>query len=299
MNILVSGASGLIGSSLVPALTTAGHTVVPLTHKLSRSRPGAIFWDPAAGSIPGFPDSGIDAVIHLAGENIAAGRWTAERKARIRDSRVQGTRLLCATLARMTRPPSVILSASALGYYGDRGDELLTEESSAGRGFLAEVCRSWEEATSPARERGIRVVNVRTGIVLSSKGGMLGSLRPVFRLGLGGTMGDGKHYMSWIAIDDYCGAIQHCLKNPELAGPVIVAAPNPVTNREFAKKLAKVLKRPTVLTMPAAAARLMFGEMAGEMLLASQRAEPVRLKASGYHFLFPSLEPALEHVLSR
>jgi uncharacterized protein len=297
MNILVSGSSGFLGSSLVPSLQDDGHQVIRLIRQRPESGSRDLYWEPASESIPDFPSEGIDAVVHLAGENIASGRWTAERKAKIRDSRVKGTQLLCQSLVRMRRPPAAVLSASALGYYGDRGDELLTEDSPPGLGFLAELCRAWEEAMLPAAERSIRVVILRTALVLAAGGGMLARLLPVFKAGVGGTMGGGGHYLSWVALADYIGIVRHCIGRPDLAGPVIVAAPGPVTNREFANVLGRILSRPAVLRMPAIVARLLFGELADEALLASQRAEPVRVKSSGYRFLFPELEPALRQLV--
>ena len=297
MNILVSGSSGFIGSSLVPSLKNSGHHVIRLLRRQPRPGSPDLYWEPTSDAIANFPTEGIDAVVHLAGENIAAGRWTAGRKAKIRDSRLRGTCLLCQSLVRMTRPPALVLSASALGYYGDRGDEVLTEESPSGSGFLAELCRDWEAAILPAAERGLRVVILRTGIVLGAMGGMLARILPIFKAGLGGPMGKGTHYLSWIDLDDYIGIVRHCLESPDLAGPIIVAAPAAVTNREFVKTLGRVLGRPTVLAMPAMAARLLFAELADEALLASQRADPVRVKASGYQFLFPDLASSLRHCL--
>jgi uncharacterized protein (TIGR01777 family) len=239
---------------------------------------------------------GLDAVVHLAGENVA-GRWTRAKKARIRDSRVRGTRLLAEALARSRRPPKVLACASAVAYYGDRGEEVLRESSPPGRGFLAEVCRAWESATAPAAERGIRVVNLRFGLVLSRAGGALGRMLPVFRVGLGGRLGDGRQYWSWVALDDCVAAIGHALASQGLAGGVNVVAPHPVTNAELTAALGGVLSRPAPLAVPAFAARLAFGEMAREVLLASARVEPARLLAGGFRFRFGRVRPALEHVL--
>jgi uncharacterized protein (TIGR01777 family) len=240
---------------------------------------------------------GIDAVVHLAGENIAA-RWTATQKAKIRDSRVRGTQLLCETLARLSSPPQVLVSASAIGYYGDRGEEILTEESPPGRGFLPEVCRAWEAATEAAKQRGMRVVILRLGMVLSAAGGALAKMLPPFRLGLGGMVGSGRQYMSWIALDDVVGTIQHAIVTDALQGPTNAVAPQAVTNQEFTRTLGKALGRPTLLPLPAFAARLMFGEMADELLLASTRVQPTKLLGSGYRFRYPELEDALRHVLA-
>ncbi len=239
---------------------------------------------------------GLDAAVHLAGESIAQ-RWTPERKARILKSRARGTRLLSESFARLTQLPCVLLCASAIGYYGDRGEEVLTEESPSGVGFLAEVCREWEAACEPAVRKGIRVVNLRIGVVLSAAGGVLPRMLLPFRMGLGGRVGHGRQYMSWIALDDLVGVIVHALTCDTLAGPVNAVAPHPVTNVEFTRTLGRVLRRPTVLPIPAFAARLALGEMADGLLLASTRVQPARLAASGYAFRYPELEGALRHVL--
>jgi uncharacterized protein (TIGR01777 family) len=241
----------------------------------------------------------MDAVVHLAGENIASGRWTAERKRRIRDSRVRGTRLLADSLARLKEPPKVLVCASAIGYYGNRPEETVNEDSSSGSGFLPEVCREWEKATKPAEESGIRVVGTRFGIVLSPSGGALAKMLLPFRLGAGGKIGSGQQYMSWISLDDAIGAIDHALVTESLAGAVNVVAPRPVTNSEFTKTLGQVLRRPTLFPMPAIAARLLLGEMAEELLLASIRVEPARLLATGYKFRHPDLEGALRQLLGK
>jgi uncharacterized protein len=297
MKILVTGSGGLIGSALVPVLASEGHDVTRLVRSKVRLGEAGIYWDPSTETIDKPSLEGFGAVVHLAGESIAAGRWTAEQKARIRDSRVKGTRLLAESLARLARRPAVLLCASALGYYGDRGEEALKESSPSGSGFLAEVCREWEAAAEPAARSGIRVVNLRMGVVLSPKGGALAAMLLPFRLGVGGRIGDGKQYMSWIAIDDVVGAFSFALKSEALGGPVNVVAPNPVTNLEFTKTLGRVLGRPTVLPMPAFAARLAFGEMADALLLASARLEPAKLLATSYAFRFAELEGALRHLL--
>ena len=298
MNILVTGASGLIGTSLVASLTSNGHEVTRLVRRQPKSGEKAARWDPMAGTIEASAIEGVDAVVHLAGENIAE-RWTAAKKARIRDSRVKGTQLLCETLARLSSLPKVLVSASAIGYYGDRGEAILTEESPPGRGFLAEVCRAWEAATEPARQHGMRVVQLRFGVVLSPAGGALAKILPPFRIGLGGVLGSGRQYMSWIALDDAVGAIQHAIVTDALQGPTNAVAPQAVTNQEFTKTLGKVLGRPTVFPLPAFAARLMFGEMADELLLASTRIQPAKLPASGYRFRYPELADALRHLLAK
>jgi uncharacterized protein (TIGR01777 family) len=265
----------------------------------STPRPGQadIPWNPAARSIGTPALEGLDAVVHLAGDNIASGRWTAAKKASIRDSRVQGTAVLCEALAQLVKPPHVLLSASAVGYYGDRGETVLREESPPGTGFLAEVCQAWEAATAPAVQRGIRVVRLRFGMVLSQAGGALAKLLTPFRLGLGGVVGAGKQYMSWVALDDVLGVVQYALSTEALQGPVNVVAPQAVTNREFTATLGQVLRRPTRLPLPAFAARLLFGEMADALLLASTRVAPARLVASGYTLQYPELEAALRHLL--
>ena len=296
MNVLISGATGLIGSALVPELEANGHTVT----RLSRSRSGAntVRWDPSAGTIEGDLE-GTEAVVHLAGESIAQGRWSPDKKRRILDSRVEGTRLLAERIAALSTPPKVMVSTSAVGFYGDRGDEVLTEESGPGEDFLAGVCREWEAAAEPARRAGIRVVHPRLGIVLSPQGGALGTTLPIFKLGGGGKIGSGRQWWSWVALDDVVGSIVHALTDETIEGPVNVGSPNPMTNAEYTKVLGKVLGRPTVLPLPAPAARIMLGEVADALLLASQRMEPAKLEATGYGFRHPQLEGALRHLLGR
>jgi uncharacterized protein len=296
MDILVSGAKGLIGSALTPELEAKGHTVRRLT-RTPRSE-GDIRWDPVAGIIDG-DLSGTDAIVHLAGESIAEGRWTEEKKRRILESRQKGTRLLAEKVSALSEPPSVMVSVSATGYYGDRGNELLTEESESGELFLSEVCRKWEAAADPAREAGVRVVHPRFGIVLSTEGGALGTTLPIFKLGGGGKVGSGRQYWSWVSFDDVIDAIFHVMETDDLNGPVNVVAPDPPTNAEYTKVLGKVLNRPTFFTVPAQAARLGLGEIADELLLASARVEPVRLQETGYSFRHPELEGALRSLLGR
>ena len=254
MKILVSGTTGLIGTALVPFLTTGGHSVVRLIRSQPRPGQAAVHWDTAAGSIDSSALEGLDAVVHLAGENIAARRWTPAQKARIRDSRVQGTRLLAQSLARLQQPPKVMVCASAIGFYGDRGTEVLTEESAPGSGFLTDTCLAWGAAAQPASGKGVRVVNLRLGVVLSPGGGALAKMLFPFRLGVGGKIGSGRQYMSWIGIDDVVGVIHYALTTDELRGPINAVAPNPVTNREFTKTMGRVLSRPTIFPMPAFAA---------------------------------------------
>ncbi len=298
MDVLVSGATGMIGAALVPELEAAGHRVL----RLSRSKPSSgdtVRWNPEAGELDPSRLEGVGAVVHLAGESIAQGRWSAEKKRRIMESRAKGTRLLAEKIAGLPEPPGVMVSASAVGYYGDRGDEILREESASGSDFLADVCREWEAAAAPARVAGIRVVHPRIGIVLSPKGGALGRTLPIFKLGGGGPIGSGRQWWSWVAIDDVVGSFLHALNNEAVEGAVNVGSPNPLTNAGYTRVLGRVLNRPTVFTLPAPAARLMLGEVADALLLASQRMEPARLEETGYAFRHPELEGALRHLLGR
>jgi hypothetical protein len=300
MRVFVSGSTGLVGSEVVTVLSAAGHEVVRLLRRAPAPGEMAVRWDPETGAIDAGGLEGCDAVIHLAGENVGAGRWTAARKAVIRDSRVNGTRLLCGALAGLSRPPKTLVCASAVGYYGDRGEERLTEESPAGAGFLAEVCREWEAASASAARKGIRVVALRLGMVLSPKGGALARMLPLFRAGLGGVIGGGRQYVSWVALDDLPGIVLHALQHVDLSGPVNAVAPRPVTNREFTEALGKALSRPTPLPVPAFALRLAVGgEMADALLLASARGIPRRLEETGYRFLYPELGGALRHLLGK
>jgi uncharacterized protein len=297
MRIAVSGSTGLIGSALVPALTSQGHEVVRLVRR--RPAPGerAVGWDPERGTIDRAGLEASDVVIHLAGENVF-GRWTPAKQQRIRDSRVQGTRLVSDAIAGLTRAPKLLLAASAIGYYGDRGEEAVTEQSAPGDDFLARLAREWEAATASATRAGIRVANMRFGVVLTPAGGALATMLPPFRLGLGGPVGSGKQYLSWIALDDAINAIVHVLSTTTLAGPVNITAPNPVTNRDFAKTLGKVLSRPAVIPVPAFALRVAFGTEGAAMLQSGQRVLPARLLASGFRFGFEAVEPALRYLLA-
>jgi uncharacterized protein (TIGR01777 family) len=298
--ILISGASGLVGSVLLPSLKNNGVEVTRLTRGGRENSAGSgptIPWDPAQ-PISAKAVSGFDAVIHLAGESLI-GRWTASKKASIRDSRILGTRNLALALANAQERPSVFISASAIGYYGNRGDELLNEESAPGSGFTADVSREWEAATQPALDAGIRTAHLRTGIVLSTAGGALSKMLLPFKMGVGGRIGDGRQWMSWIDIQDMAGAIHHILKSDLLQGAVNLVAPKPVTNEEFTKTLARVLSRPTIFSVPAFAAKLVFGQMAEELLLASQRVEPTRLITSGYPFRFGDLQASLQAMLRK
>ena len=299
MKLLVSGSTGLVGAALVRRLQEQGHSVLRLARFGSPVGEPAIRWDPNTDRLAAARLEGLDQVVHLAGENIAGRRWTPIQQARIRASRIRSTELLCATLARLARPPAVVVCASAVGYYGDRGDEVLREDSPPGQGFLPEVCQAWEEAAAPARDRAIRVVHLRLGMVLSRHGGALPRMLLPFKLGAGGRIGSGRQYVSWITLEDVVGAILHALAINSLDGPVNAVAPNPVTNAEFTRALGRALRRPALLPLPAFAARLALGSMADELLLASARAEPARLLDTGYAFAHPHVETALRHVLGR
>jgi uncharacterized protein (TIGR01777 family) len=299
LRVAITGATGLVGSALTALLTTGGHQVVRLVRSTSDGRGSTAVWDPYKGLLEPDKLEDMDAVVHLAGESIANGRWTERRKERIRASRVEGTANLARSLMRLERPPRVFLCASAVGIYGDRGDELLDEKSSAGSGFLTDVCLQWEKAADLAAEGGMRVAKARTGVVLSPAAGALAKMLPAFRLGAGGRLGSGEQFMSWISIDDAAGALLHILMHPELEGPVNLVAPNPARNKEFTKVLAQVLGRPALVPMPALVAKALFGQMAEEALLASARVEPGGLAASGFVFRDPELRPALERLLGR
>jgi uncharacterized protein (TIGR01777 family) len=299
VRVLVTGSTGLVGTALVRVLRQAGYTVVSLRRPQSRHRePGDALWDPAAGHIDAAALEDLDAVVHLAGENIAAGRWNAERKARIRDSRVLGTRLLAEALAARRRPPRVLVCSSAMGFYGDRGDEILDENSPPGDGFLSETCIEWEAAAAAAVQAGIRTVHLRSGIVLDAADGPLARMLVPFRWGLGGRLGSGRQFMSWVTLDDTIAIIRLAMDNEDLRGPVNSVAPSPVTNAEFTRILGRALGRPAFLPVPAWAVRLLFGEMADALLLSSTRVVPGVLQRAGFAFRHADLEAALRDLLS-
>ena len=294
MKVLIAGASGLVGSALIPSLEREGAQVTRLVR--SSAGAGEIEWHPNNDQIDGAALEGFDALINLAGENIA-GRWTDEVKRKIRDSRVNGTHLLSEAIAKLKQKPKAFLCASATGIYGDRGDEPLDEQSDSGGGFLAGVCREWEKSTEPALAAGVRTVCIRFGPILAREGGMLAKLLTPFKMGMGGRVGPGTQYISWVAIDDVVNAVKLALKDESIRGPLNIVSPNPVTNEVFTKTLGHVLSRPTALAMPAFAVRLAFGEMADEMLLTSQRVIPKRLNDAGFEFEYPELEGALRKHL--
>jgi len=295
-HVLVSGASGFIGAALLPALRERGYSVTRLVRGPVTGA-DQVTWNPSKTVPPDYV-SGFNAVIHLSGEAIV-GRWTEAKKRRIIESRVQATTHLAEALAKAPQQPQVFVSASAIGYYGDHGDEILKEESSSGSSFLSEVCRQWEAGSKPATDAGIRTLQMRFGVVLSAKGGALEKMLLPFRLGVGGRLGNGRQWMSWVALDDVVGAIQHALANASLQGPVNTVAPNPVTNIDFTKALAVTLKRPAIFPMPAFAVRIVFGEMGEELFLASERVVPAKLSATGYQFKYPELTRALAAILHR
>ena len=298
MKVLVTGATGLVGSALVPVLTANGHEVFRLTRSEAKLA-NDIHWNPTSRDLPKARLEGLDAVVHLAGENIAASRWTNKVKERLRFSRVDTTKFLCDARAELQHPPKILVCASAFGYYGQRGAEILTESTSPGTGFLADLCRDWEAACEPARKMGMRVVNLRIGVILSPKGGALAKMLTPFRMGVGGVIGSGRQYWSWISIDDVVEAIHTSLTNSHLSGPVNATAPTPVTNADFTKTLGTVLGRPTIFPMPAFAARLALGEMADDLLLGSARVMPNRLSEANFQFQHPKLEGALRFLLGR
>lgn len=298
MRILVSGSSGLVGRALCAALHAEGHTVVRLLRNDSALAENAIYWDPGRGILAGDQLEGINGVIHLAGESIASGRWTPARKNRIRDSRILGTRLLCERLASCKVPPAFLIAASAIGYYGDCGEEAVEESHTPGRGFLAEICQDWEGETRCAAQAGLRVVNLRLGMALSTDGGALAKMLPPFRLGLGGPLGNGAMWMSWIHLHDLVRGLLHAVHATDLAGPVNAVAPSPVTNREFTRSLSRALGRPAIFAVPAPVLRFLLGEMADELLLSSLRVLPRRLEEAGFEFHYPNLDEALANLLA-
>ncbi len=297
LTVAIAGAGGLIGTHLADYLTTAGHRVVKLVRR-SADGPDEVTWDPAAGTLDAAGLAGVDAVVNLGGVTIA-GIWTAGRRQAILESRVQATSTLAAAIARMDSPPAVFVSASAVGAYGSRGGEAITEQTELGAGFLADVCRAWEAAADPVREAGVRVVNARFGIVVSAAGGAVAKMLPAFKAGLGTRLGDGSQYWAWVDLDDLLAAVEWAIHDEGLAGPVNVTAPVPVTNRELTKTLGRVLRRPAALAAPGFVLRRGLGGMGEEMLLASQRAVPARLKERGFRFSFPDVEAALRYELGR
>lgn len=297
LRVAISGAGGLVGSALAPFLTSGGHEVLRLVRRPAQGADEAR-WDPEARAPLDLSRlEGVDALVHLAGEPIAERRWNPARKARIESSRVAGTRRLAEALARLEARPSVLVCASAIGFYGDRGEEELDEESPPGAGFLPEVCERWEEAAAPAREAGMRVVHARIGVVLSPRGGALARMLPPFRLGVGGPLGSGRQWMSWISLDDLIAALHRAIVDGNLEGPVNAVAPHPVRNRDFARALGRALGRPALTPVPAFAARALFGELADALLLASTRVLPRRLESTGFRFAHPHLDQALAHLL--
>ncbi len=303
MHILISGASGLIGSSLAPRLLAAGHRVSRLVrggrggNQAGVGAGDGIPWDPDAGVLDPARLSGVDAIVHLSGENIAGSRWTRKRRERLRSSRIRTTRLLAETLARMNPRPSVLVQASAVGYYGDRGEDVLTEASGPGSGFLADLCRDWEAASMPAQDAGVRVARLRMAPVIGRQGGMLAALLPLFRLGLGGPLGSGRQWMAWISIEDLLAIVERALGDGAMRGSINATAPEPVTNAAFTRALGRALHRPALLPAPEFALRLALGAMADEMLLASQRVVPDALLRAGFRFTHPRLEDALRAAL--
>jgi uncharacterized protein (TIGR01777 family) len=297
--VAVSGSSGLIGRNLTDLLRSGGHEVRPMVRKGGAAPEGGIPWDPKRGTLDPAHLEGLDAVVHLAGESLSALRWSEEKKARILESRVRGTGLIADTLARMPGPPPALVSASAVGFYGNRGNEIVTEDTKPGRGFLAMVCREWEAATAPARKAGIRVVNLRTGFVISLESPGLAKMLPPFKAGLGGRIGSGRQYMSWIDLDDEVGLIHHALARPGVAGPLNATAPQPVPNSAFADTLGRVLNRPTLMPLPSLAVKAMLGELGEELLLKGARVVPTKAEDTGYEFFYPSLEDSLRYQLGR
>lgn len=299
LTVAITGASGMVGSSLSHFLTTGGHEVVRLVRDSRKMDAGDVFWNPATGVLDEKGLQRVDAVVHLAGTSIASGRWTEERKRSIKQSRIRGTELIARTLATMKNGPRVLVSASAVGFYGNRGSEVLNETASAGRGFLAEVCRGWEGATKPAERAGVRVVTMRMGVVLSPKGGALGQMLLPFKMGAGGRLGSGKQYMSWIDLDDLIGLLQHAIYDESLRGPVNATAPTPVPNSAFTSALGRALGRPTVVPVPSFAVKAAFGELGTEALLWGQRVVPEKALKSGFDFFYEGVEDSLRFQLGK
>ncbi len=299
LRVAATGAGGLVGSALRHFLTTGGHEVVRIVRRKPNREAGEIYWDPAERRIEGHLLEGVDAVVHLAGESISGGKWTPAKKKAIWQSRVTGTRLIVAAINRMRRPPGVLVSASAVGYYGDRGTESLREGSRPGKGFLADLCREWEGEAARAARSGVRVVQLRTGLVLSPAGGALGTMLLPFRMGVGGRLGTGRQYVSWIDHDDLVALILHAIATPSLRGPVNATAPYPVPNATFTTVLGRVLRRPTLLPVPSLAVRGIFGEMGQALLLEGARAVPDAALRSGFRFDFEGLEESLRHQLGQ
>ncbi len=294
MNFLVSGASGLIGKEITSFLVEQGHKVIPLQRKSPSEQ---AYWNLESGIIKIDQNLRIDIIIHLAGENIAEGRWNKEKKERIKNSRVEGTKLISEYFSKVNHKPELFISASAIGFYGNRGEEELLEKSKKGTGFLSDVCQQWEMATEKASQTGIRVANIRLGMVLSSKGGALTSILPPFKMGFGGIIGNGRQYVSWVTIQDVVGSINHIIENTDIEGPINIVSPNPVTNYNFTKTLGKTLKRPTFFPLPAFLAKLLLGEMAQELLLSSTKVIPGKLQKTDYIFKNPTLENAFPHLI--
>ncbi|MFA9430044.1 TIGR01777 family oxidoreductase [Egicoccus sp. AB-alg2] len=298
MRIAITGATGLIGQTLTDELRADGHQVVRVTRSRAHAGADDVVWDPAAGTIDAARLEGLDGVVHLAGEPIGAARWSEDTKRRIRDSRVQGTDLLARTLAGLDRPPAVLVSGSAVGYYGDRGDEILTEDAAPGDDFLARVCVAWEAAADPARAAGIRVVHPRTGVVIAADGPLIDKIELPFKLGIGGKVGSGRQYVPWISLTDHVRALRFLLER-ELAGPVNLTGPEPVTNAELTRALGEVMHRPTVLPIPTFAVTALYGEMGRTLASVSQRARPARLLEAGFTFVHGDLRSALRAALQR
>ena len=299
LRVAVTGASGFVGKALHNFLSTGGHTVLPIVRRKPDREAGEIYWDPMERRIEGGQMEGVDAVVHLAGENISGGRWTPARKEAIWKSRIEGTRLVAAAIERLRRPPRVLVSSSAIGYYGNRGTERITERSRHGRGFLSDLCREWERAARSVERAGVRVVQLRTGLVLSPAGGALGTMLLPFKMGVGGRLGTGRQYVSWIDHDDLIALIHHAIVTPSLRGPVNATAPHPVPNATFTTALGRVLGRPTLLPVPSLAVKGMFGEMGTALLLEGARVLPAAAQRSGFRFDFEGIEESLEHQLGR